>query len=306
MKRIPSRWKVVVLAACALLLVGPMMVQAEYGPPEGSSLDCSTGDPAGDINPAGTDLVGDLSGENGYWTAASWYDSDDAGYFYFAQRLNGDPDGPSGFVQFAWTALMQVPSSPSYDANQYQYAVVLDGISSGSGDDLVKLQENTAPEDLEWDPILNDPSETTLWSHDFASGGPGVEPLGDAMAAYEIADSSIGGNADYILYWAIPIQVLIDQGIIADHTELSDILLMMATSANANNYNKDIIDDCTFQSPTAIDLISISGESFVYPWISGSVLATTALLLIGTAVKLRYRITSRLDLHTRLKRNLVR
>lgn len=292
MKTIPSAILIIALLTISALLLEPAPLRAEYDPPAASGLDCGTGDPAGDENPASTDLVGDLSGENSFWTAASWYDLADSGYVYFAMRLNGDPSGPKGFAQYAWTALMQVPSAPSYDPDQYQYAIVLNGIGPGGGaDDVVQLEENSDPEDLSWDPILNDPTENTLWSHDFASGGPGADPLGDALAAYEAADSSIGGDGDFILYWAIPIQVLIDQGIISGFVDLATVQFLMASSANANNYNKDIIDDCPFKppTPTSVDLISMNVSDLTSTWSMIGLFAATALFLFVTAFILQRR-----------------
>ena len=98
MNKMPQKLGTFVLLGSLLLLLFPLfLVQAEeYAPPPGSGLDCGLGDPAGDENPASTDLVGDLS--EGYWTGATWYDTDDTpedpGFLYFAVRVNGDPSGP--------------------------------------------------------------------------------------------------------------------------------------------------------------------------------------------------------------------
>ncbi len=206
-------------------------------------LDCGTGDPPEDENPDGVDLVGDRSGTNNFWTAAVDYDQSDTGYLYFAVRVNGDPSGPHGFAQYAWTALIQIPGAATYDPFQYQYIVSLNGIGPGGGDDdTVELWYNDPAENIDWSPIFNDPAETQLWRHDYTTGGP----LAGALATYELAASTIDGDPDYLITWAIPLSVLIDHAVIDTWSDLGSAHFFLATATNANNYNKDRLDGCPF------------------------------------------------------------
>ncbi len=228
-----------VMAALVAALALPLTAFAQ----DWTVLDCGTGDPPEDENPDGVDLVGDLTGGNNFWTAAVDYDQSDAGYLYFAVRVNGDPSGPHGFAQYAWTALIQIPSATTYDPFQYQYIVSLNGIGPGGGDnDTVELWFNDPAENIDWSPIFNDPAETQLWRHDYATGGP----FAGSLAAYELATSNIDGDPDYLVTWAIPISELIAHGVIGGWQDLGDAHFFPATATNANNYNKDRIDGCPF------------------------------------------------------------
>ncbi len=202
--------------------------------PPGATLDCGDGDPLGDEHPAAIDMVGDVA--NGYWSAAVWHDTDDTGYLYIGMRVDHDPGGPHGFAQYAWVALMQMPSD---DPFTYQYLLSLQGNGQGGGNDTVELWHNTSAVPIAFDPIFNDPAETLLWSADYATGGPSAAPFHGARAIAEQADSALGGDADYLIFWSIPVAELISQGMIASHSDLDDALFFAATSANANNFNKD-------------------------------------------------------------------
>jgi uncharacterized repeat protein (TIGR01451 family) len=143
--------------------------------------------------------------------------------------------------------------------------VSLNGIGPGGGaNDTVELWQNTSPADVAWDPVFNDPAETQLLSLDYTTGGSGTWPYSPALAAYQLADSTLGGDADYLVFWMIPIQALIDEGVISDYTDLANTLFFLATSANANNYNKDILD-CPFgpQASLTIDK-TVSPSEFAY------------------------------------------
>ncbi len=228
-----------VMAALVAALALPLTAFAQ----DWTVLDCGTGDPPEDENPDGVDLVGDLTGGNNFWTAAVDYDQSDAGYLYFAVRVNGDPSGPHGFAQYAWTALIQIPGATTYDPFRYQYIVSLNGIGPGGGDnDTVELWFNDPAENIDWSPIFNDPAETQLWRHDYTTGGP----FAGALAATELATSNIDGDPDYLVTWAIPISELIAHGVIGGWQDLGDAHFFPATATNANNYNKDRLDGCPF------------------------------------------------------------
>src|SRR6184192_1356599 len=76
------------------------------------------------------------------------YFAHDESYLYFRYRTNGDPFGSGTFAQYAWTALMQVPSG---DAFQYQYQLSLNGKS-----DTIEIWQNTVAEDINFSPLFRD------------------------------------------------------------------------------------------------------------------------------------------------------
>jgi hypothetical protein len=187
-------------------------------------------------------------------------------------RVNGDPSGPHGFAQYAWTALIQIPTAPTYSPFEYQYIVSLNGIGPGGGaDDTVELWFNDPAENIDWSPIFNDPAETDLWSHDYSTGGP----FAGALATVELAGSNIDGDPDYLVEWAIPISTLIDQGVVEGWQDLGSAHFFPATATNANNYNKDRLDGCPFDPsgqltiektvlPTVVGHATVASHAVLY------------------------------------------
>lgn len=211
MKKI-SRFFTTFLTVVALILhlYGPWaLVIVEAGDPTPNwptswttPSDCST-DPSGDESPSNLDIASSTS-----WSAVGY--AIDSNYMYFKERIKGNPAGPGGFDQKAWVVLFQT-TTPGY-----QYLVSLNG-----KDDLVQVWQNTSEAGpVDFSPLLNDPAENVLWS------GP---------ASFYAHQFGVGGGTYYV-YWAVPISVLSNLGITASTTKF------FATSADANNFNKDYLD----------------------------------------------------------------
>ncbi len=216
-------------------------------------LSCNAGvEPAGDESPSSTDLVGDST------HPAAYYAFDD-NYLYFRFRVDKVPTGPRGFDQYAWVSLLQVPSG---DPFQYQYELSLNGKGSdddfgnagGQQGDTIEIWKDTSPENVDFSPLFNDPAELRLFAqrHDYA--GPltaNTTPLARIIAVTD--GSTFGGDADYFIDVAFPVSVLIAKGVISGTSDLAESLYFPATSANANQYNKDHLD-CPFLPYTTLSI----------------------------------------------------
>ena len=77
-------------------------------------LTCDNQDLISHTSPAAVDFAGDA-------TFPPAFIAHDDSFLYFRYRMDADP---STFVQYSWTALMQVPSG---DPFQYQYQLSLNG-----------------------------------------------------------------------------------------------------------------------------------------------------------------------------------
>ena len=250
------------------------LVAQETSIPANSILDCDAdtdgtldGDPADDQSPDIIDIVGDHTGGNSFWSAATFHDASNTGYLYFALRLNEDPRKNNGtFAEQAWVALLQVPSGSDF---QYQWLLNLSG-----NQEEVQIWENTTASDIDFVPLFNDPAEGVAnnpscnqggndpnWCGDWTAGA-GLGPtapndpynMNGALARVETASSSIDGSQDYLLFWAAPIAQMITLGIISDHSDLNATLFYLATSSNDNNYNKDHLN-CPFgPSQSVLDI----------------------------------------------------
>ena len=216
-------------------------------------LGCTIGDPPDDTNPRPVDLVGNA-------TYPPAYIGLDSTYLYFCWRVNADPSGVKGFDQLAWVSLLQVPSGNPF---QYQYNLALNGVggdddfgnSGGNKGDTIEISQNTAPESFDFNPIFNDPSEVRLFAqrYDFSSGATvNTTPLARSLATGD--GSNFSGNGDFFVEFAFPIPVLIAKGVISSASDLAGSLFLPATSANANNYNKDTLSCPSFLPQTTLDL----------------------------------------------------
>jgi len=216
-------------------------------------LGCTIGDPPDDITPRSVDLVGDPSYPPAYIGV-------DSNYLYFRYRVNKDPSGVDGFDQNAWVALLQVPSGNPF---QYQYNLALNGKTDdddfgntgNNARDTIQISQNTAPENFDFNPIFNDPTEVRIFSqrYDFASGATvNTTPLARSLATGD--GSNFSGNGDFFVEFAFPISVMIAKGVITSASDLDDSLFLPATSANANNYNKDLLSCPSFLPQTTLDL----------------------------------------------------
>ena len=105
----------------------------------------------------------------------------DADYLYFRYRMNGDPTGSGGFAQYAWTALMQVPSGNPF---QYQYQLSLNGQT-----DTIEVWENTNAQDIDFSPLFHDDAEVKLHGEPYGTLARVVRP-GRASAATRTRSST--------------------------------------------------------------------------------------------------------------------
>jgi uncharacterized repeat protein (TIGR01451 family) len=193
------------------------------------AIGCEAADLTSDASPEVVNFVGDATFPAAYYAY-------DATYLYFRYRMDRDPSGPGGFVQYSWTALMQVPSGNPF---QYQYQLSLEGQT-----DSIELWQNTNAQDIDFSPLFHDDSEVLLFSQPYqqANGSTvNTSPLARGLAA----GSSFGNEPDYFIDFAIPVSVLLAQGAITDAADLAQLSFFPATSTNANNYNKGYLN-CPF------------------------------------------------------------
>jgi len=220
----------------ALVVLGATAAGAagdpDFGAVRWAALDCAPGgDPAGDESPSSADLVGDASHPAAYYAY-------DAKYLYFRYRLDSDPTSKGGFVENIWSALMQVPSG---NPRQYQYEIAVNGKS-----DSLELWANTSAKDLSFSPNFNDGAEVRVFAQGVnAANGSTVNATPLVRAVPTGDGSAFGGTPDYFLDFAMPINVLVANGVIADAGDLASSLFAPATSSNVNSFNKDHFD-CGF------------------------------------------------------------
>jgi len=225
------------LGLAALVVFGATAAGASGDPDFGAvtwtSLDCiAGGDPVGDESPSTADLVGDASHPATYYAR-------DAKYLYFRYRLDGNPATKGGFVQNIWSALLQIPSG---NPKQYQYEIAV----NGKNDD-VELWANTSAVDLSFTPNFNDPAETRLFAQSVSAANGSTVNTTPLVRSIPVDDgSAFGGTPDYFLDFAMPISVLVSNGVIADAGDLANSLYAPATSTTLANYNKDHLD-CGFR-----------------------------------------------------------
>jgi hypothetical protein len=186
-------------------------------------------DPRPEVN-----LVGDA-------TFPAFYSARDATYLYFRYRVDGDPrSSRRGFLTSSdWTTIVQVPSGNPF---QYQYQLALNGDGS-QGADTVEIWANTVAEDVTFDPLFTDESDTNLFSQVFDVPGVNTTPLARAV---QVSDGSeLRNDPDFFVDVAFPIQALLDNGVIATAADLDDALFFPATGTSPNRHNKDNLN-CRF------------------------------------------------------------
>ena len=158
-------------------------------------------DPHEDEHPAQLDLIGnDTIGPAAYYSFGT-------DYAFFRERVLGDPSGPGKFASYAWVVLFDLP-----ERGNYEYLLSLNG-----NDETVELWNNTVRENLTWAPLLKDEAEIK------------IKEYSTADYARIVPDET----GHYFVDWAIPLTDLTNLGIDANTT------MYFATSADANNYNKD-------------------------------------------------------------------
>src|SRR5206468_58266 len=140
-------------------------------------------DPRPEVN-----LVGDT-------TFPAFYTARDATYLYFRYRIDNDPrSSRRGFLTSSdWTTIVQVPSG---NPLQYQYQLALNGDGSQAAD-TVEIWANTTAENVTFDPIFTDESDTKLWSQVFDAPGVNSTPL--ARAALASDGSELRGTPDFFV-----------------------------------------------------------------------------------------------------------
>ncbi len=213
------------LLGIALLLATamPAAAQTPAWPTVWNSIGaCAEAEVAGDQNPASTDLVGTAGQSAAYFVV-------DANYLYLRERVSVTAAGSGGFDQYSWVVLVQTLGA---DPFKYQWLISLDGIAEN-----VKLWQNNqaTASPISFSPIFNDPAETEVWS-------------GTGLSRLVQAPTTIGGKQNYFVDWAIPRSVLTANGI-----DPSTSFYWFATSANANNFNKDSLA-CTFAPSTTLSV----------------------------------------------------
>jgi uncharacterized repeat protein (TIGR01451 family) len=200
---------------------------------------CQAANLVSHTSPAGTDFAG-----NATYPAA--YYAFDSTYLYFRYRMDGDPSGPGGFAQYAWTALMQVPSGNPF---QYQYELALDGQT-----DVIQIWQNTTASDIAFSPLFHDTPETNVFAQPYAlANGSTVNTTPLARSLQTGDGSHFGNSVDYFIDFAIPVAALQASGAIATASDLGSAFFFPATSTNGNNYNKGYLN-CPFLPSTNVAL----------------------------------------------------
>ena len=237
----------------SIYTAAPASAQIPPLPPGGITIDCGAGAEVGDESPAAADIVGDTA--QGYWSGAIWHNAD---FVHFGLRINGDPTGTKGFRQQSWVALVNVPGANPF---QYQYMISLNGNNvSGFSSDTVEIWRNdpNTAQNISFSPIFNDPAETNLTRIAYNDATLPNYPTafcfgGNSLACSQTTTSMIGGDTDYLIFWAMPVSSLITAGAISQVSDLDDVLFFLSTSANPNNYNKDYLE-CPFVVSSELDI----------------------------------------------------
>ncbi|TMB19732.1 MAG: hypothetical protein E6J59_11080, partial [Deltaproteobacteria bacterium] len=189
-------------------------------------LTCDNRDLISHTSPAAVDFAGDA-------TFSPAYLAHDDGFLYLRYRMDADP---STFVQYSWTALMQVPSG---DPFQYQYQLSLNGKTN-----TIEIWKNTIAQDISFSPLFRDGSEVQLFSQDYhLASTANTTPLARIVSTTD--GSYFDGDADYFVEFAFPVSVMVTNGLIASAADLDRSLFFPATATDPNNYNKGHLN-CTF------------------------------------------------------------
>ncbi|MEI2325688.1 carboxypeptidase regulatory-like domain-containing protein [Priestia megaterium] len=174
-------------------------------------------DMVGDQSPSSTDLVG-----NTQFPAAFF--AYDATNVYFRIRVNEDPRNSklTGFANYGWGVLINTSGDPGV----YDWLANVNGL-----DNTINLIKNTTRVYNSW----NDPAEGT--------DGRGAPNFSRPIVNFDVAratltndGSNFGGNPDYFIDFQFPVANFFS---LLGITASTPIGLVIFTSANANNYNKD-------------------------------------------------------------------
>ena len=175
------------------LLIAPATASAITFPPETAWIPLTKGGmPFFDVLGDGVnerDLVGDA-------THPSAYVYQDATNFYFRIRVNKNPKKADGtFSPFGWGCAIDYNNTPA----TMEFIALVNGITNSGPDGN--------PDQVEWD---YNPTPVPDSSSDIAevtvATFPATAPTGYARAL--LADSMIGGDADYFIDFAIPLSTM--------------------------------------------------------------------------------------------------
>jgi 5-hydroxyisourate hydrolase-like protein (transthyretin family) len=172
-------------------------------------------DVVGDINPAGTDIVGSAA-------FPSFYFAYDEINVYFRMRVRSDPrnSAKTAFANFAWGVLINTTGV----AGTYDWLLAVNGLNN-----RVNLVQNTVKQANSW----NDPAEGT--------NGKGNPNYSRSIINFDVArvvqaNSTLGNTQNYFIDFLIPASTFFS---FLGVTALSSIRMVAFTAANNNNYNKD-------------------------------------------------------------------
>jgi uncharacterized repeat protein (TIGR01451 family) len=142
--------------------------------------------------------------------------------------------------------LLQVPTGNAF---QYQYQIALNGDGAGNSD-TVEIWANQAASDLSFNPLFTDAPENRIFSQVFdAPSSNNTTPIARAIPAGD--GSNFLGTPDFFVDVAVPIAVLLQNGVIANTADVARTLFWPATATAPNRHNKDWLN-CPFMPPTTL------------------------------------------------------
>ncbi|MBY0090740.1 carboxypeptidase regulatory-like domain-containing protein [Priestia aryabhattai] len=174
-------------------------------------------DLVGDQSPLSTDIVG-----NTQFPAAFF--AYDATNVYFRIRVNGDPRNSqlTAFTNFSWGVLINTSGDPGV----YDWLANINGLNN-----TISLIKNTTRIYNSW----NDPAEGT--------DGRGAPSFSRPIVNFDVArailtndGSNFGGDPDYFIDFQFPTATFFS---LLGITASTSISLVIFSSTNSNNYNKD-------------------------------------------------------------------
>ena len=196
-----------ILVISFVLFQAVLVIAQPSWPTEWLTTDCNQ-DPSDEGN-ADVDIISVDIVSDGYNPAVYYYV--DENYLYLRERIEGNPAGSGGggmFSQQNWVVLIDNDGDNYYD---YLMAV------NGNSEEVQIFENDFQEEEIVWDPLFSDDADTLLWS--------------GSTSIYATILSDTLGN--WFVSWAVPLdQFTLEEGFI----------LYFATSADANNYNKDHLD----------------------------------------------------------------